>query len=196
LHVDICIIIFFTVVASCLHQGDKGRSRNMAHRTELNGQIAVLAGISKHTVDRIGVNLNKGGLLRSGGRGRHAPDMGPGDLTNIILAMLGAESTGRVFEAVSILRKLQAADGKKFGDVLVDICRDQKMAAAVMQLSIVRNYPQATIYWKDETGTRIGRIEDFRSLSEQVQPGLRIVASLNGKVLSEFVRLVAVGTAG
>lgn len=188
--------MFFIVVVSCLTHWDKDRIGSMAHRTELNGRIAALAGINKHTVDRIGVNLNKGGLLITGGRGRHAPDMGPGDLKNIILAMLGSESTGRVFETVSMLQKLQAANGKKFGNVLLDICRDQKMAAAVMQLSVVRNYPQATIYWKDETGTRIGRIEDFRSQSEQVQPGLRIVASLNGNVLSELVRLVAGRTAG
>ena len=45
----------------------------MAHRTELNNLVASLAGVSKHTVDRIGVNLNKSGLLQSGGRGRYAP---------------------------------------------------------------------------------------------------------------------------
>jgi hypothetical protein len=162
----------------------------MAHRTELNSRIAELTGIGKHTVDRIGVNLNKGGLIFSGGRGRHAPHMGPEDLKNIILALLGADSSGRVFEAVLKLQALTAPDGKKFGDMLLEVCTDRAKAAEVMQISVLRNYPQATIYWKDESGTRIGRMQDFRSLPEQQQPGMRVVASLNGNVVSKLVELV------
>ncbi len=163
----------------------------MAHRTELNTQIANLTGISKHTIDRIGVNLNKGGLLLTGGRGRHAPDIGPEDLKNIILAMLGSISTGKVFKTVLNLHALKAKDGKNLGDVLLDICTDHKKAGEVMQISVLRNYPQATIYWKDESGTRIGKMQDFRSLSEQDQPGMRVVASLNGNVVSELVKFVS-----
>lgn len=162
----------------------------MAHRTELNTQIAQLTGASKHTVDRIGVNLNKGGLLLSGGRGRHAPDMGAEDLKNIILALLGAESTGRVFEAVLQLHVLTAKDGEKFGDVLLNICSDPETAKQVMQVSVLRNFPQTTIYWKDESGTRIGRIQDFRSSSEQEQPGMRVVATLGGGVILALVNLI------
>jgi len=163
----------------------------MAHRTALNTQIANLTGISKHTIDRIGVNLNKGGLLLSGGRGRHAPDMGPEDLKNIILAMLGSESTANVFKTVLNLHALKAKDGKNLGDVLLDICADDKKAGEVMQISVLRNYPQATIYWKDVSGTRIGKMQDFRSASDQDQMGLRVVASLSGAVLSELVKLVS-----
>ena len=162
----------------------------MAHRTELNTQISILTGISKHTIDRIGVNLNKGGLLLSGGRGRHAPHMGPEDLKNIVLAMLGSESTGKVFETVFKLHALTAKDGQKFGDLLLEICSDQNKAAEIMQITVLRNYPQATIYWKDESGTRIGRMQDFRSPSDQKQPGLRVLASLGGAVLSKLVKLV------
>lgn len=163
----------------------------MAHRTQLNIQIANLTGISKHTIDRIGVNLNKGGLLLSGGRGRHAPDMGPEDLKNIILAMLGSESTGRVFETVLNLHIYRTEDGENFGDILVGICADLNKAKEVMQISVVRNYPQATIYWKDESGTRIGKMQDFRRPSEQEQPGLKVIASIKGNVLSELVKLVS-----
>jgi len=163
----------------------------MAHRTELNIQIAQLTGISKHTIDRIGVNLNKGGLLLSGGRGRYAPDLGPEDLKNIILALLGSESTGRVFTTVLMLHALTAEDGQKFGDTLLDICTDHMKAAGVMQISVLRNYPQATIYWKDESGTRIGRMQDFTKPSEQKQPGIRVVASLNGNVVYKLVTLVS-----
>jgi hypothetical protein len=164
----------------------------MAHRTQLNIQIANLTGVSKHTVDRIGVNLNKGGLLLSGGRGRHAPDMGPEDLKNIILAMLGSESTGKVFETVLNLHVYKTKDGENFGDILLDICRDHKKALEVMQISVMRNYPQATIYWKDESGTRIGKMQDFRSATEQELPGLRFLASLSGAVLCELVKLIEV----
>ena len=163
----------------------------MAHRTELNTQIAQLTGVSKHTIDRIGVNLNKGGLLLSGGRGRHAPDMGPEDLKNIILAMLGSESSGRVFETVLKLHGLTAKNGQKFGDELLDICADHVKAQAVMQISVLRNYPQATIYWKDASGTRIGKMQDFRGSAEQELPGLRVVASLNGTVVQELVQLLS-----
>lgn len=163
----------------------------MAHRTQINNHIAQLAGISKHTIDRIGVNLNKGGLLLSGGRGRYAPDLGPEDLKNIILAMLGSESTGRVFETVLMLHGLTDKDGQKFGDILLDICTDNMMAAEVMQISVLRNYPQATIYWKDESGTRIGRMQDFIKLSERQQPGMRVVASIGGTVISKLVKLVS-----
>jgi len=162
----------------------------MAHRTELNTLIARLTGISKHTIDRIGVNLNKGGLLLSGGRGRHAPDMGPEDLKNIVLAVLGSDSTGMVFETVLKLHALTAEDGQKFGDILLDICTDQKKASEVMQISVLRNYPRATIYWKDESGARIGRMQDFKSIIEYEQPGMRVLASLSGTVLGELVRLV------
>ena len=162
----------------------------MAHRTQLNTQIARLTGIGRHTIDRIGVNLNKGGILHSGGRGRHAPDMGPEDLKTILLAMLGSESTGKVFETVFRLHGMQSKEKQNFGDVLLDICSDIKKASEVMQISVLRNFPQATIYWKDESGVRIGKMQDFRSISEQEQPGMRVVASLNGAVLSELVRLV------
>ena len=163
----------------------------MAHRTELNTQIAHLTGLSKHTIDRIGVNLNKGGLLLAGGRGRHAPDMGPEDLKNIILAILGSESTGVVFKTVLKLHMLTANDGQNLGDILLDICTDPGKAAELMQISVLRNYPRATIYWKDERNTRIGRRQYFRSLSEQKQPGMRVVASLSGNVVSKLVQLVS-----
>ena len=117
----------------------------MAHRTELNSRIALLTGVSKHTVDRIGVNLNKGGLLLAGGRGRHAPEMTAEDLKNIILAMLGSESTGRVFKTVLQLHGLESEDGLKFGDIFLEICSNREKAAQVMQLTILRNFPQATI---------------------------------------------------
>jgi hypothetical protein len=162
----------------------------MAHRTQLNTQIANLTGISKHTIDRIGVNLNKGGILHSGGRGRHAPDMGPEDLKTIILAMLGSESTGKVFQTVFKLHGLQSKENQNFGDVLLDICSDIDKASQVMQISVLRNYPQTTIYWKDASGARIGKMQDFKSISEQEQPGMRVIASLSGTVLLELVKLV------
>ena len=162
----------------------------MAHRTELNTKIANLTGIGKHTIDRIGVNLNKGGILHAGGRGRHAPDMRPEDLTTIILAILGLESTGRVFERVLKLHAFTTEGEQKFGDVLLDICSDLDKAAKVMQISVMRNYPLATIYWKDESGARIGKMQDFRSPSDQEQPGMRVIASLSGTVLNELVELV------
>ena len=162
----------------------------MAHRTELNAKIANLTGIGKHTIDRIGVNLNKGGILHAGGRGRHAPDMRPEDLKTIILAILGLESTGRVFERVLKLHAFTTEDEQKFGDVLLDICSDLDKAAKVMQISVMRNYPQATIYWKDESGARIGKMQDFKGVSEQEQPGMRVIASLSGTVLGELVKLV------
>lgn len=162
----------------------------MAHRTELNNLLARLAGVSKHTVDRIGVNLNKSGLLQSGGRGRYAPDMGPEDLKNIILALLGAESTGRVFETVLQLHGLVAEDGRKFGDILLEICTDQRVAVKVMQISVLRNFPQATVYWKDDSGTRVGGMQDFKSPAQQQQPGMRVVASLSGTVLARLVHLI------
>jgi len=162
----------------------------MAHRTQLNRQIANFTGISKHTIDRIGVNLNKGGILQSGGRGRHAPDMGPEDLKTIILALLGSESTGRVFETVLKLHTMESKENDNFGDVLLEICSDSRKASKVMQISVLRNYPQATIYWKDESGTRIGKMQDFRGITDKEQPGMRVVATLNGAVLSELVKLV------
>ena len=79
----------------------------MVHRTQLNRQIAKLTGVSKHTIDRIGVNLNRGGIIRAGGRGRQAPAMGPEDLKTIVLALLGAESTGGVFKTVLKLHGLE-----------------------------------------------------------------------------------------
>jgi len=163
----------------------------VAHRTALNTQIALLTGLSKHTIDRIGVNLNKGGLLLAGGRGRHAPDMGSEDLKNIVLAMLGSESTGKVFETVLNLHAFKAKDGQNFGDTLLEICSNYLRAKQVMQISVLRNYPQATIYWKDESGIRIGKMQDFRSVPEQEpMPGLRVVATLSGNVLSELVKLI------
>jgi len=83
-----------------------------------------------------------------------------------------------------------AEGGQNFGDVLLDICSDLDKAAKVMQISVMRNYPQATIYWKDESGVRIGKMQDFKGVSEQEQPGMRVIASLSGTVLDELVKLV------
>jgi len=162
----------------------------MAHRTELNSKIAELTGISKHTIDRIGVNLNKGGLISTGGRGRHAPNLGPEDLKNIILALLGAEKTSKVFQVVLGLHILKSQNGELFGDVLLDMCSDHEKAKEIMQVTVLRNFPQATIYWKDESGNRVGRMQNFVTGSE-AQPGLRVVASLNGSVITELVKIVA-----
>ena len=111
----------------------------MAHRTQLNTQIAELTGISKHTIDRVGVNLNKGGLILAGGRGRHAPSMGPEDLKNIILALLGAEKTSKVFQAVLGLHVLKSKSGELFGDVLLGICSNHEKSNEVMQVTVLRN---------------------------------------------------------
>ena len=116
--------------------------------------------------------------------------MGPDDLKTIILAMLGSESTGKVFETVFKLHGLQSKEDLNFGDVLLDICSDIDKASQVMQISVLRNYPQATIYWKDESGARIGGMQDFKSIAEQEQPGMRVIASLSGTVLCELVKLV------
>jgi hypothetical protein len=154
----------------------------MAHRTELNIMIAELTGLSKHFIDRIGVNLNKGGIIQAGGRGRHAPDMEPEDLRTIILAILGSSSTSKVFQTVLNLHMYQSEDGQELGEVLLGICYDLDVASAVMQISVMRNYSQATIYWKDESG--------FKGVTEQEQPGLKILASMSGAVISELVKLV------
>jgi hypothetical protein len=140
----------------------------MAHRTKLNSLIADLTGISKHTIDRIGVNLNKGGL---------------------ILALLGSDRTSRVFQTVLNLHTLKSKNGELFGDVVLDICSDQVKANEIMQVSVLRNFPQATIYWKDESGSRVGRMQDFRTASED-QPRLRVVASLQGSVINELVKFM------
>ena len=169
---------------------DEKHRKSMAHRTQLNTQIANLTHIGKHTIDRIGVNLRKGGILHSGGRGRHAPDMRPEDLKTIILAILGSESTGKVFETVLKLHSLQSKENQNFGDVLLGICSDIDRASEVMQITVLRNDPQATIYWKDESGARIGKMQDFTDISEHEQPGMRVLASLSGTVLIELVKLV------
>ena len=162
----------------------------MAHRTKLNTKIAELTGISRHIIDRIGVNLNRSGILHAGGRGRHAPAMQPEDLKTIILALLGSKSTGKVFEAVLQLHGLESSANENFGDVLLDICSDIGKASEVMQISVMRNYPKATIYWKDESGARIGRMQDFEGANENDLPGLRVIASLSGTVLCDLVNLV------
>ena len=162
----------------------------MANRTQLNRRLAKLTGISIHTIDRLGVNLNRGGIILAGGRGRHAPAMRPEDLKTILLALLGSESTGRVFETVLKLHGLQTDDKRNFGDVLLDICSDAARAARVMQVSVLRNYPQASIYWRDESGVRIGKIENFHGGAEKEVPGMRVVATLSGTVLSELVGFV------
>lgn len=162
----------------------------MAHRTELNAKIAELTGVSRHIIDRIGVNLNKSGIIRSGGRGRHAPAMKAEDLKTIILALLGSESTGKVFKTVLKYHGLENEGGEKFGDVLLGLCSGQDEAAKVMQISVLRNYPQASIYWKDESGVRVGKIQNFEGETEEEQLGLRVVATINGSVLAELVKLV------
>ena len=161
----------------------------MAHRTLLNTRIAELTGISRHTIDRIGVNLNRSGILHSGGRGRHAPDMRPEDLKTILLALLGFESTGKVFKTVLRMHLYQSEEGENFGDVLLDICSDFDKASRVHQVSVLRNYPLATIYWKDESGVRIGKMQNFKGATEKEQPGMRVLASLSGTILSELVKL-------
>jgi hypothetical protein len=162
----------------------------MAHRTQLNTKIANLTGISKHTIDRIGVNLNKGGIIHSGGRGRHAPDMRPEDLRAILMAILGSDSTSRVFQTVLNIHMFLSEDQQEFGEVLLGICYDVDIASAVMQISVMRNYPQATIYWKDVSGSRIGKIQNFKGVTDQEQPGMRVLATLSGPVLAELVKLV------
>jgi hypothetical protein len=88
------------------------------------------------------------------------------------------------------LHALTAKDGQNFGDTLLDICTDPKMAAEVLQISVLRNYPRATIYWKDESDTRNGKRQNFRDLTEREQPGMRVVASLSGNVVRKLVQLV------
>jgi hypothetical protein len=116
--------------------------------------------------------------------------MRPEDLKTIILAILGSESTGKVFETVLKLHPLQSKESQNFGDVLLGICSDIDRASEVMQITVLRNYPQATIYWKDESGTRIGEMQNFTDISEHEQPGMRVLASLSGTVLIELVKLV------
>jgi hypothetical protein len=116
--------------------------------------------------------------------------MGPEDLKTIILALLGSDSTGRVFKTVLRLHALETDDGYNFGDALLDICSNAEKAAGVMQISVLRNYPQASIYWKDKSGVRIGSIENFQGETDKEQPGMRVVATLNGAVLYDLVKLV------
>jgi hypothetical protein len=168
-------------------------------RTQFINQLSILTGATKHNVDRMGVLLNKAGMLLSGGRGPNAPDLTPKDLTNIVLGMLGAEKTSTVVEVVNRNKALKS-ERWTLGEALIKILSDHKTSQKVLAISVCRNYPEAKIEWADiiidENGFSKFEnefVEIFRSVDDAGDyPGLRIDAELAGHVLSvltwEFYR--------
>ena len=142
-------------------------------RTKNVTSIVSLTGVSRHTLDRIGVNLAKAGdITKSVGRGLHAKEITPGDVAKILIAMMAANVTSKSSEVVKRYSELRCGKNK-FGDALESILSNYNLAQEVVAISAVRNYPEAIISWND------GSEGVFRA-DDSERPGMRVEVTLSG----------------
>lgn len=149
-------------------------------RTQIINELVILTQASKHTVDRIGVNLAKSGhITKSAGRGLHAKEVTPGDVSKILIALMAANTTSEASEVVSRYSELSCGQDK-FGDVLENIISNYNIAKNVKAVSAVRNYAQTTVVWND------GSVDIFES-EETEKSGMRVEVTLMGNEVISFL---------
>jgi len=124
----------------------------MTSRTKHINEIVTLTKCSKHTLDLIGVNLGKAGLLPKGGRGLYAPDAKPEHIANLLIGLMASDKTKNAVDAVKSYSKLQTEDSSaRFGEVLTKILSIVNLADKVFAVRLCRTIPEAEIIY--------GRIE-------------------------------------
>lgn len=162
----------------------------MIIRTHFNATLAMLTRVNQSTINLIGVNLKKAGLMTIGGRGRHAPEITPEDMKNIIIGLIAAESAAKSPKAVMTYSDLLCGN-KKFGDELTIILSDLNLVRRISRIVVLKNYPEAWIYYakpvvvgKNGVPHQDEEVQHFVSKENHGDyPGLVISATLDGAAL-------------
>ena len=100
----------------------------MPNRSALIRRLAYLLNISYPKAHLCGVMLSEADQVKSGGRGRSAPNMTARDAFAILIAVTAAEKNSEAIQAVSTYSNILNEDGEKFRDILTLIL-DQPEAA-------------------------------------------------------------------
>lgn len=122
----------------------------MPNRSALIRRLAYLLNISYPKAHLCGVMLSEAGQVKSGGRGRSAPNMTARDAFAILIAVTAAEKNSEAIQAVSTYSNILNEDGEKFRDILTLILNQPEAAEHINNLKICRTFPYATIAWKND----------------------------------------------
>lgn len=159
----------------------------MINRTALNEELAILTGVSRQTLDRIGGSLRKAGMVSVGGRGPNAPYITPEDAKNILLGLLGTDNASKAADAVKVLSELKSSVGEKLGDAIVRLFTDENYRKDLAGIHVTRNFPLVELYWGYE-GYPDGLEGVFEPQREEIYgtadgcQGMQIKAILNGNI--------------
>ena len=162
----------------------------MVSRTMINDTIASITGANRHSIDRNGLVLQKAGIIKSKGRGRNAEAMSYRDATNIILALVGAQTPKESQQAVETLGNLVDDSGEKFADALE---RYIKTPEDICLIRVNRSYPEAWIifYKLAEDEKVINWEHKFRDPNNTNKPPtFQIYAQLDTAVFGNISSLI------
>jgi hypothetical protein len=159
----------------------------MINRTAFNEQLAILTGVSRQTLDRIGGSLREAEMVSVGGRGPNAPHITPEDAKNIILGLLGSDNASKAADAVKMLTELKSPAGEKAGDAIVRLFTDANYRKGLSAIHVIRNFPEVSICWGFEELPETQKKEIFTT--GDAHGSLQIKAILDGAVVSTIVEI-------
>ena len=152
----------------------------MVSRTKIIEQMAYFKplGELKHFIDRVGVNLGEAGLVKKGGRGRHAPEMTPTDVTNLLLAVAGSDTASDAVNTVHRLSNLKGPNGLVLGKTIANILADEKLALKINKIVVCRTFPEVKIYLNED-----GEINKLFFSSGQASDSYRVDVTIGAALV-------------
>jgi hypothetical protein len=163
----------------------------MVSRTKLNRLLEATTGINRHTIDLIGVNLQKDELIKSGGRGPYAAKMDYNDLVTILIAVMGCDRANRAAGLVGVYSDLRSDKDEDVNlrQALSELLANRGLAEIVKKFSVCRSWPEASIYYG-------GRQVKFETKDRYLDPrtyqtNFRVDATISGEALYNLADIIA-----
>jgi hypothetical protein len=116
-------------------------------RKSFTKTLCALTNVDEETLQAIGANLRKDGLVSFGGREAGFRHLNLSDATNFLLGLLATENPGQVSKVVRVVSHLKSKDGVYLGDAVAAILADPETAGKVEYISVFRNSGKAVIGW-------------------------------------------------
>ena len=162
-------------------------------------RVLVACGADASPLDVVTRQLRECGALPIGGRGKHAPQIGPQEAASVLLSYVATASVaGAVPTALLRMKdlarpqKMPARHGSSFVNVVATLLGDPAAAAEIEEVRVCRNMPLADIVYADRAVERfMGRSLAWERASEYGRDSLRSEGVIAGGVFRRVAAALA-----
>jgi hypothetical protein len=149
-------------------------------------RLLTAQGVGGAKMDAITRKLRESGRLPKGGRGPHAPTIGPNEAATILIAVAGSAKGNEADARVGKLESLRSTSGdhakRTLLEVLALLLKEPSELQDVAEVRVARTQRRAAVHFVD------GRVEEFRAPKPENRTDRFHV---EGILPSQLLRLIA-----